>query len=348
MTAILDMLRDEFDESLFAEVDDDGAKVIISAFEYTPAEILKKTLGEQYDNLLSQWFQQDWLPERLETYDRLLTIEDNAARLAALIEKIRKNLCVPFIGSGMSASSGLKTWGDLLRSLSATAKMPANDCEEHLAAARYETLAEILYANIPTLLFDEKLENRLHVALENLDGAIRYSPMLFASCPFILTTNFDDILEQLFAKYELVLEQPLYGRNLMEFSTRRESSRCFIIKIHGDYKLPHTRVLLKSEYDSFYGDAACCAELALMFSNYSCLFLGCSLNADRTLDILKSVAESKAKTPRHYALLHKGDDFQEIERRLAEYSIFPIWYDGDHDEGIEALFMGMLKQLGKI
>lgn len=348
MDQLLALLQPAFDESLFAEVDADGSTIIISEFEYTPAEVLKKTAEEQYQNLLGRWFHNDWLPERLEAYRAMLEIEDNKQRLARLVEKIRRNECVPFIGSGMSAPSGLKTWADLLRSLCAAAKVPSDECEAHLGAAQYEALADLLYSRIPKPLFDEKLENRLHVAWDEIDGAIRYSPILFQGCPFILTSNFDDILEQLFNRFGLVLEQPLYGRNLAEFQTRRESSRCFIVKIHGDYKQPHTRVLLKGEYDSFYSDTSCCAELQLMFSTYSSLFLGCSLSADRTLEILKAAASSGARTPRHYAFLQKNADFQEMENRLSEHSVFPIWYDGEHDECIEALFMGILRELGKI
>ena len=44
---------------------------------------------------------------------------------------------------------------------------------------------------------------------------------------------------------------------------------------------------------------------------------------------------------RHYAFLSNEDlsDSERIKRRreLQEANIFPIWYDGDHDEDIEAL-----------
>ncbi|MFM9890725.1 MAG: SIR2 family protein [Rickettsiales bacterium] len=348
MKQLLELLQPTFDESLVAKVDADGSTIIISDFEYTPAEVLKKTAEDQYQNLLGRWFYNDWLPERLEAYRVLLDIGDNKKRLSRLVEKIQKNECIPYIGSGMSAPSGLKTWADLLRSLCPTANIPDEVCDAHLNAAQYEALADLLYSRIPQPLFDEKLENRLNVAWDDIDGAIRYSPILFQDCPFILTSNFDDILEQLFNQFGIVLEQPLYGRNLIEFQTRKDGGRCFVVKIHGDYRQPHTRVLLKTEYDNFYSDASCCAELQRIFSTYSFLFLGCSLSADRTLEILKAAANSGARPPRHYAFLQKHDDFQDIENRLSEHSIFPIWYEGGHDDCIQALFVGILRDLGKI
>ena len=73
------------------------------------------------------------------------------------------------------------------------------------------------------------------------------------------------------------------------------------------------------------------------------LFLGCSLNQDRTVDILKRVA-GNVRLSRHYAVVQKPAapaDYQKRAMYLASRNIRPIWYsEGDH-----AKVAGLLRYL---
>ena len=86
-------------------------------------------------------------------------------------------------------------------------------------------------------------------------------------------------------------------------------------------------------------------ELALIYSQYSMLFLGCSLGPDRAIRLLRDVARDHLQMPKHFAFLMKpDDDTSRIEREieLTDCGIFPIWYDGDHDEALMALIEGLI------
>ncbi len=71
--------------------------------------------------------------------------------------------------------------------------------------------------------------------------------------------------------------------------------------------------------------------------------MGCSLTVDRVLSCMRDhvKAEGNDGVARHYAFLAAPDtdvDRHEREAVLAEFNIFPIWYNKDEDDlSIEAL-----------
>ncbi|MDX2148501.1 MAG: SIR2 family protein [Planctomycetota bacterium] len=77
--------------------------------------------------------------------------------------------------------------------------------------------------------------------------------------------------------------------------------------------------------------------------NCSVLYLGCSLTADRTIQILMRVVGNREREtqPPHYALLSAPDDADRRStpnRRLADANIAPLWYpNGQHQSFGEVL-----------
>jgi hypothetical protein len=73
------------------------------------------------------------------------------------------------------------------------------------------------------------------------------------------------------------------------------------------------------------------------------------LGPDRTLGLIAEVALSDSRMPRHFALLSLPDsDLARVDREnfLSARGIYPIWYDGPHDESIQALLAGLLDVAG--
>jgi len=116
----------------------------------------------------------------------------------------------------------------------------------------------------------------------------------------------------------------------------------FLLKIHGDGEERSGRVLTKSEYDRHYapGDPTNLrAQLGRVFQGRTLLFLGCSLGADRTMDVLADVLR-QASGLEHFAILEKpasDDQLFAKQRRLGERGILPIWYPAGRHELIEPL-----------
>lgn len=68
------------------------------------------------------------------------------------------------------------------------------------------------------------------------------------------------------------------------------------------------------------------------------------------MTLLKEVAASDANMPRHYAFLKRPQvpaRTKDREHFLAERNIFPIWYNGGHNDDIEALMIGLMEDLKK-
>jgi hypothetical protein len=174
-------------------------------------------------------------------------------------------------------------------------------------------------------------------------------PFLFES--IVITTNFDPILERIYESEEKAFQEILHGTAVGEFRRRNiNGSRC-LLKLHGKHDVAYGRVLLKHEYEGFYEPGRNGREeLSLIFRRGGLFFLGCSLNQDRTMVLLKEIADADRNMPRHFALLSSPGEENLVEREhfLTERNIFPIWYDGDHRTDVEALLVALMDDLGKL
>lgn len=125
-----------------------------------------------------------------------------------------------------------------------------------------------------------------------------------------------------------------------------------LLKLHGDCKSREGRILSVAEYEESYAPGApIFEELSGIYRNQSILCLGCSMNGDRTVTLLGKIAEMDEGIPKHYAFLKHPDDeaiLLEREHFLTECDIFPIWYNGDHDESLTALLVGLARHKGAI
>ncbi|NUQ79191.1 MAG: SIR2 family protein [Polyangiaceae bacterium] len=79
------------------------------------------------------------------------------------------------------------------------------------------------------------------------------------------------------------------------------------------------------------------SALRRIFSSATVLFLGCSLNTDRTLRVFRHVVGQPA-LPAHYAIIEAPADegvLRARRRMLGEHRIVPIWYPSGRHEAVE-------------
>lgn len=345
----MDFLYPLFEASIEPFVE--GSVVQVGRFAYTGVDILNLAGQDAYKQAFGDWVWEEWVPSRRERANEILELDSNASRFNELKKIIANGGAIPFVGSGMSVPTGLPTWGQFLRDTCRRARgFNVADLEACLAVGDYEEAASRIYDGMPPQLFHECFESNFAIqATQAIEGAVRLLPFLFES--MVITTNFDPILENVYKSVEKPFHEVLYGTAVGEF--RRVSisaSRC-LLKLHGKHNVAHGRVLLKGEYDGFYNPGSVGREeLSLIFRRGGLFFLGCSLSQDRTMLLLKEIADSDRDMPRHFALLRRPDDetFLEKEHFLAERNIFPIWYNGDHSADIEALLVELMQDLGKL
>jgi hypothetical protein len=318
--------------------------IFIGETEFLPVEMLRED-ADAYKSESERWVNDIWLPTLEERRDVILRIHGNAKRYADLIKAIERRQVIPLIGSGMSVPSGCPTWSDLLRKIRKFTIVDADSLETLLNSADFEEAADLLASGTNPNLLDERVEHDLRVDDPKLiNGAVRLVPAIFPS--LAITTNLDDVLEQLYLQCETSFTYVLAGSDISRYRRLKNPNSRFLLKLHGDCRQPSTRVLLTAEYDKAYGlGNVNREELALLYRSNNLLFMGCSLGPDRTVELISEVAKADKSMPKHYAFLRLPDtDRTRIEREnfLSERGIYPIWYDEDHDTALIVLLSGLL------
>ena len=105
--------------------------------------------------------------------------------------------------------------------------------------------------------------------------------------------------------------------------------------IHGTFDADETYIFSKQQYDDAYGrncldyQKPLAKVLRQIFISHSLVFIGCSLEQDRTLELFFDVVRSNVfDIPNHFAFLPKieGHDDVQKETLISGAKIKPIWY----------------------
>jgi hypothetical protein len=256
---------------------------------------------------------------------------------------------VPFVGAGLSMPMGFPSWGDFLKGVAAECGK-SGEVATLLTDGKYEEAAETVEDGLGEEIFHSRVRHTFGKRPSNeceLKDAVLALPDL-AGGP-VVTTNFDRILERVFAEAGSPFEHVAWGSQVDSMRQAMAENKPFLLKIHGDGEERSGRVLTKSEYDRHYapGDPNNLrAQLGRVFQGRTLLFLGCSLGADRSMDVLFDVLR-QAFGLEHFAILEKpapDEEFFARQRRLGERGILPIWYPTGRHELIEPLLQWIARK----
>lgn len=277
----------------------------------------------------------------------------NERVLSALVEQLRSPLgVIPFIGAGISAPLKYLQWGDFLTTVAAqqlgqSERLPvqeALDGDDFLRAA--DLLGQHLgEEDFHQIIAEEFSDARLQAA-DLASGLFGYLPLL-ASGP-VITTNFDRVVEHVFERAGQRFKETVLGANPRPVISAIQQNHSILWKIHGDRADHRTRVFSDAEYDKHYKDLA--GPLLVAFVNRPALFVGCSLEQDRTTRVLDSVRATHP-TSRHFAFQQIPETvtaFDERRLRLRKMGVRPVWYIKDRHEQILELLADVLRRVSSI
>jgi len=282
-------------------------------------------------------------------------LEKNRPVRAALVQSLGSSMgVIPFVGAGLSAAFSFPQWADLLRELASPTQR--NGVERHLRNNAFERAAELLYDR-------GRAADRLQEGIaSNFDRQIRdaeFAGKAVALLPFltagpVITTNYDRVLERAFELAGRPFTKSILGADPDEMVPAIQRNERVLFKIHGDCQTRRGLTLTLQSYELAYGgDRAAGREvrdklqgmLPVLLTNRPFLFLGCSLETDRTLEIVKKTFQKHARIG-HYAVLAADHDADEFDRRaeaLANIGIRVLWYmPGAYGE-VRALLRGLLE-----
>ncbi len=317
--------------------------MLIGSSEFSPVEILSE-FSAIYEQEFNRWLDEDWKPRQYELRETVLGYSANSDRYRDLKNAAIRQQVIPLVGSGMSVPSGLPTWAEFLIRVRDFTQCSLSELKQLISSSSFEEAADLLAGSTNPRLLAERIEHDLRIANTGvINGPICLLPGLFSN--LVITTNLDRVLEHLYELVGTPFGFIFSGDQLADYRRLKDPNGRFLLKLHGDCQNQKGRVLFSHEYEAAYApNSPPREELALLYRQYSLLFLGCSLGPDRTVRLLEHVANVDMNMPKHYALLTKPqDDNDQIAREhfLTERGIFPIWYDLPHDEAIMALLDGL-------
>lgn len=300
----------------------------------------------------------------------------NEAVYKELLHALKENRVTPVIGAGLSAWA-YPQWKGLLTDMADGYGIEA-DVAELLDKYEYEEAAARIEEEYGARKFQDRLKKEFdpEIVRKNSNNRPKYQkhiPQLFKGA--IVTTNFDRAIEHLFELNKM--EQPVLltpdNAELITKAMRLQES--VLVKLHGDVKSSDKLVLTKDAYNETYGDdpknpdtsKPMPQELKKILEHKQALFLGCSLNVDRTYHVIKSCAdlgdnfaimelpvetENKSDPYAPYLRKSKGGRLKRgLRKRINELretlNIKVIWYPhGKHDEALGAFFTQLAADMG--
>lgn len=268
--------------------------------------------------------------------------ERNISRFEQLINRIQDGAVVPFVGAGISVEGGFPSWADHLRQQGRTAGIDEEHIENLLAHGHYEVVLEDIEHRRGRDVFTSEIRD-VFSRTGSIPEAIWRISELFTDT--VITTNYDRLIEQAYDTGEKDVFQVINGMNALE---KPIAGRVSIIKLHGDIRDPQRCILSKNQYDEAYGPAELDLErqipklLSYHYQNSSLLFLGCSLNNDRTVEVFRAVKEAMKDVllPQHFSIEQVPEDEDELRDRneaLARIGITPIWFEKGCFDYVESM-----------
>lgn len=337
----MEYFREKFEEAM-----DEQGLVSVGGFEWMPVVILKGLLSaDDYETHFRAWIG-DTKKQIMDKAKEFLREYGCLERFNRLRERHENRSVIPFIGAGLSQTSGFPLWEDFMMGLTSDHPRVVNELRTFLEGAQYEEAAQLLFERMGQGVFSENIENMFGVQ-RPVKGSVLLLPYIFQSgC---ITTNFDYMLENVYGDSGHGFHAVFSGVEVPNASETLASQPHCLMRLHGEADRIEGRVLTKAEYDACYGEHAIYGEtLKNIIKDNSLLFMGCSLSVDRTVQMLRDIKiEVGEDGPRHYAFLpFVTDNTAREDRRLelGEANIHPVWYPPDnHDQAIEGLLISLLE-----
>lgn len=268
--------------------------------------------------------------------------------------KRKASILVPFVGAGLTAFA-YGSWNNILKQLSGflISKKTKERFNELLRENDYLEAAEFLEKELGSYNFQHDLmhlfsrKKFIEKKEELQTQAIWLLPDMFQN--LVITTNFDAVLEYVYQERGLEFETALRpGDDALLTTARRENTERVLFKLHGtitEKAVDYDRIVLtKSQYQKYYVENSDLQRnLMDCFKEKLLLFLGCSLQQDRTMELLQRVLVPGIN---NYTIFScKKNERAEQKKRLGEMHIRSILYNERHHESVRIVLERLLEDL---
>lgn len=271
-----------------------------------------------------------------------------------IFEEIKRLLprLIPFVGAGLTQFA-YYSWPDALKGIARklTNNRSKQSVNKLIRERRYLDAAQKLEKirtprnlahDLANLFSADKLEQKRERLFQE---PIVLLPYLFPE--LVLTTNFDESLETVYRESGCPFDSVfLPGHPELLRNYIREGGRG-LLKLHGTVTGVHIEyekiVFTLTQYNQHYGEhSPLTSELRDCLNNRIMLFLGCSLENDRTMEILQEVIRPSDD---HYTIIGcKKSKRDEIINSLGQKHIRAILYEEGRHEAVRVILENLLKE----
>ncbi|KAA8782365.1 hypothetical protein EC604_00700 [Paenibacillus amylolyticus] len=229
-----------------------------------------------------------------------------------IIEAIKENKLLLFIGAGFSQPLDFPSWNGLI-------SLVLNELA--LEDDKYKRLEEVLSTGLFTSLevldkikdkkkqVYEVLYHEIDKSLEGLNLDLHQKVGKISAK--IITTNYDRLLETATNFRKVVFDNTFHIANLHEKDN-------FLLKLHGCIENPEKCILFQDDYDQLYKETAAIEKLKNLIADHTILFIGFSMSDDyvnKQLEYIHTIYKGFSK--QHYYLT--------VESSASEqHGVYPI------------------------
>ncbi|MCR4029818.1 MULTISPECIES: SIR2 family NAD-dependent protein deacylase [Flavobacterium] len=318
---------------------------------------------EFHEQRINQVLSKDYIEEKFgDTH----WFERNQKRFEEFEKCLAERTVVPFVGAGLSVEGGFPSWRAHLQQQGRTAGIDAEDITNLLDNGQYEEVIIEIERLRNRETFIQEIKDAFSKNGNITDTTLRLSELFTDT---IITTNYDHLIEQAFDTGTKDNIQLIDIPNMLDVPDQNKTT---IIKLHGDINTPSRCILGKNQYDDAYGNGDLDLTkpipklLSFHYTTSSLLFLGCSLNQDRTMQVFQAVKDKIGDVDRlpHFSLESMPENEDELAQRnsyLLSFGIIPIWFPRGRYDYIEQILRlaknelrykgyepGLKKEIGKL
>lgn len=274
----------------------------------------------------------------------------NSSRFDQLVDLMSEGTVVPFVGAGLSVEGGFPTWGQHLQQQGRTSRIDQSHVNELLSSGQYEAVIEDIENKGYREAFIQELKDVFSQKGEITETSLRVVELFTDT---IITTNYDHLIEQ---ACEVRYGAEIQLIECSDILQKAEDNKTTIVKLHGDVNNAANCILGKSQYNEAYGkDDLDLSKpipklLSYYYKNSNLLFLGCSLNKDRTMQVFQAVKDEMGDIyrPPHFSIEQMPETEDELSERnayLLSFGITPIWFPTGRYELIEEILLLVKNEL---
>ena len=256
--------------------------------------------------------------------------QQNERAFQGIQKQLAKNNLIPLFGAGFTRAA-YPGWFSLLHDMADSFPNCQTKLDAQLNAGQFEEAASTLCAEMGEFEFQEELyqtfgPHTVPDAMRKLTPARKAIPWIFKGP--MMTTNVDLCLEELYGhRVEVLCPHTDYHRPQADWAI--QTAAPILFKLHGSVTDREHMVFTKEAYDTVYPCSQEPSPLSKTLSSICrsrpVLFLGCSLDTDRVVQVLNACCEHRT----YFALVELP---KETENKANPWEPLLVNADGAENE----------------